>query len=186
MEIRVAGTDLPEAMFTHEDRRVRVVQQIAREMRKLRDHLLCHHCMSLCRHKDAETWRTYECCDELPSIRRTPGSSHYLRVSGHPKELIKDRPSRIPRVGTSTLALKPFTAGSVERRVAVGGVNQDIRVDDEHYRPSMAWYRASRSAISTNVPPLWNVGRGGSSCRFFCDRNNPRRAVSTSSDIVRL
>ena len=132
MEIRVAGTDLPDAMLTHEDRRVCVVQQIARKMRKLPDHLLCHCCVSLCRHEDAKTRRTYECRDKLPSIRRIPGSSHYLRVRCYPKELIKDRPSRVPSVGASTLALKPFTACSVERRVGVGGVNQDVRIDDEH------------------------------------------------------
>src|SRR4030095_10178471 len=52
--------------------------------------------------------------------------------------------------------------------------------------PSMAWCKASRSAMSTSVPPLWNVGRGGTSSRFRWDRNSPRRAVSTSSDIVRF
>jgi len=39
--------------------------------------------------------------------------------------------------------------------------------------------------MSTSVPPLRNVGRGGSFARFLDDRNSMRSAVSTSSDIVR-
>src|SRR5215470_20424864 len=53
------------------------------------------------------------------------------------------------------------------------------------YRPSMAWYRASRSAISTIAPPLRNAGSGERSTGFFWDRNRLRNAVSTNSDIVR-
>jgi hypothetical protein len=33
MEIRITGTDLPNAMFAHEDGCMRVMQQIAGEMR---------------------------------------------------------------------------------------------------------------------------------------------------------
>jgi hypothetical protein len=38
---------------------------------------------------------------------------------------------------------------------------EHIGVDDEHYRPSMTWYRESRFAMSTSAPPPRNVGRGG-------------------------
>jgi hypothetical protein len=37
--------------------------------------------------------------------------------------------------------------------IGVGRVDEDVRVRDEHYRPSMAWYRASPSATSTRWPP---------------------------------
>src|SRR5271157_5667105 len=53
------------------------------------------------------------------------------------------------------------------------------------YLPSIAWYNASRSAISTRAPPLWKTGKGGKSAVFFCARNRLRNAVSTSSDMVR-
>src|SRR5271166_373328 len=53
------------------------------------------------------------------------------------------------------------------------------------YLPSIAWYNASRSAISTRVPPLWKTGKGSRSAVFFCARNRLRNAVSTSSDMVR-
>src|SRR4030095_14716891 len=49
---------------------------------------------------------------------------------------------------------------------ASAAYTKDVGIDNQHYRPSMAWYKASRSVTSTNVPPLWNVGRGGTSCRF--------------------
>src|SRR4029077_16797185 len=78
VEIRVTGTDLPDSMFTHKNSRVRIVQQIAREMRKLRDHLLCDCCVSLCRDDAPEPGRGDKCRDELPGSRRAPRSSHYL------------------------------------------------------------------------------------------------------------
>src|SRR5271167_373711 len=53
------------------------------------------------------------------------------------------------------------------------------------YLPSIAWYNASRSAISTRAPPLWKTGKGGKSAVSFCARNRLRNAVSTSSDMVR-
>src|SRR5206468_6027695 len=103
----------------------------------------------------------------------------------HAQELVQDRPGRVPGVRAPALAFEPVAAGDVERRVGVGGVHQHVGVDDDHYRPSMAWYRASRSATSTSVPPLRKVGSGGGSSRFFWERNSRRSAVSTRSDIVR-
>jgi hypothetical protein len=46
----------------------------------------------------------------------------------------------------------------------------------------MAWYRASRLATSTSVPPLRKVGRAGILPRFRCELSNRCSAVSTSSD----
>lgn len=76
-------------------------------------------------------------------------------------------------------------APAMERGIRIGGVDEDVRVRDEHYRPSMAWYSASRSATSTRWPPLRNVGSGGRSPRLRWARNIRRSADSTSSDIVR-
>jgi hypothetical protein len=59
---------------------------------------------------------------------------------------------------TAALAAVQATRDKVhEMGIGVGGIHQHIGVDDEHYRPSIAWYRASRSAMSTIVPPLRNV-----------------------------
>lgn len=36
---------------------------------------------------------------------------------------------------------------------AIETVDEDVRIDDKHYRLSIASYSASRSAISTSAPP---------------------------------
>lgn len=149
VEIRVTGTDLPDSMFTHKNSRVRIVQQIAREMRKLRDHLLCDCCVSLGRDEDAETRRGDKCRDELPGFWPAPRPSHDLRVSRHPKKLIKDCPSRVPGVRPPSLTFEPVAAGSVEPRVAVGGVDQDIGVNDEHISSTAIFQTESASGIAS-------------------------------------
>lgn len=185
MEVRIPSTDLSDSMLAHKYGGMSVVQQIACEIGKLSDHLLCDHRVSLRGYEDAKAGRSNQRCDEFPRFCNIPRPSHDFRVCGHAKKFVKDRPRRIPGISAAALAFEPFAARRMRRRVTIGRVYQDVGIDDQHYRPSMAWYRASRSATSTNVPPLWNLGRGGRSCRFFCDRNSMRSAVSTRSDIVR-
>jgi len=167
VEVCIACADLPDSMLTHEDGCVRVVKQIAREVRQLYDDLPSHGRVPLSWDQSTESGRGEESLDEGPRFPCVPRPSHDSRMSCHAQELIQDRPGNIPSVRPPSLTFEPVATGSVERRVAVGGVNQNIGVNDEHYRPSIAWYRASRSATSTSVPPLWSVGSGGSSCFFF-------------------
>jgi hypothetical protein len=49
VKVSIASADLPDAMLTHEDRRVRVVQEIACEVRNFSENLLRDDGMSLCR-----------------------------------------------------------------------------------------------------------------------------------------
>src|SRR3990172_8760708 len=110
---------------------------------------------------------------------------HNSRMSRYTQEFIQNRPGGVPGIRGGTPIFKPAFAGGMVRRILIGCINQDVCIDDEHYRPSIAWYRESRSAISTSAPPLRNVGRGDNSSLFFRARNSDRNAVSTSSDIVR-
>jgi hypothetical protein len=185
VKVCIASADLPDSVLTHEDGGMRVVKQVACEVRNFSDDLLSNHRVSLSWDKSTESRRGEEPLDKGPGLPCVPRLSHYSRMGGYAQELIQDRPGDIPAVRPPSLTFEPVAAGSVERRVLVSGVHQDISVDEKHYRPSIAWYRASRSAISTRVPPLRNVGKGERSCCFLCDRNSMRSAVSTSSDIVR-
>jgi hypothetical protein len=57
MEIHVVRTDLLDAMLAHENCRVRIVEDISGQMRRLRNHLGGNVRMALCRHEHAETRR---------------------------------------------------------------------------------------------------------------------------------
>src|ERR1019366_5606467 len=114
-----------------------------------------------------------------------PRPPHHPRMRCDAQKLVKYPPGRVPGIWSRPLALEPVAAGGMKLRVGVGGINQHIGIDYKHYRPSMAWYRASRSAISTSAPPLRNDGRATIFSRLRCERSSRRSAVSTSSDMVR-
>ena len=57
MEVGVPGTDPPDSMLAHENGGVRVMEQIACQMRKLRDNLSGDIRVSLRRYEDTEPRR---------------------------------------------------------------------------------------------------------------------------------
>jgi len=66
----------------------------------------------------------------------------------------------------------------------VGRINQDVRIDDKHQRPSIKSSSASRFATFTRGIPPSKVGNGGRSFRDLRDWNMTRNADSKSSDMV--
>ena len=138
VKVCIASADLPDSVLTHEDRSMRIVKQVACEVRNFFDDLLSNHRVSLSRDKSTESRRGEKSLDEGPCFPRIPRPSHYSRMGRHTQELIQDRPGSIPGLWPPSLALEPLTAGSVEGRVLVSGVHQDIGVNKKHYRPSIA------------------------------------------------
>jgi hypothetical protein len=118
---------------------MRVVEQIACQVRKLLDNLRGDIRVSWRGDEDTQAGRGEHCHHEVPSCRHIPWPSHHSGVGGHAQELVQDRPSGIPGIGTPPLVLKPIAACGMKRRVFVGSVYEHIGVDDQHYRPSMAW-----------------------------------------------
>lgn len=186
VEVSIACDDAENAMLAHKHRRVRIVEQIAREMRDLRDNLRGNLFVARRWDQDAQAWTNQQRSYEGARLGCIPRPPHDPRVSRYAQELIEDPPGGISGVHSPSLAVEPFVTGGVVGRVSVGSVHEHVRVYDEHYRSSITPYRASRSAMSTSVPPPWNVGRGGMCFRFGREPRNSRKAVSTSSDIVRL
>jgi hypothetical protein len=122
-------------MLPHEDSGVRVVDDIAGEPRKLGDHFLSDIRVSLSRDKHTEARRAEEGGDEPPGACHAPRFPHDAGMSRHPHEFVKDRPSCVPRVGTAALPLDPIARFDVPLRIRVGGVNKDVRVDENQPLP---------------------------------------------------
>jgi len=156
MEVRVPCANPDYPMFTHQDCRVRIVEHIPRQLRNLFNNLLGNIGMPLRGNEHAEPPGAEQSRHEAPSLRGAPRTLHNPWVSGHAQELVNDRPCCVPRIRQTSLTLKPRPRFGMPWRIRVSSVDQNVRVDDKHlaYRPSMAWYRASRSAISTIAPPL--------------------------------
>lgn len=56
----------------------------------------------------------------------------------HPQELVANPPREVPGALATPPLLQKRATSLVLRCAFVGGVHQHVRIDDEHYRPSMA------------------------------------------------
>lgn len=82
VKIGIAGANLTDSILAHEDRGVRVVEEITAQMRKLRYELFGDLSMSLRRDEHAEAGRSKKGGDEAPRLWRVPWVAHYPRMSG--------------------------------------------------------------------------------------------------------
>lgn len=132
MEVSIAGTDPPDAVLAHENGGVRVMEQIACQMRELFDNLCGHIRVPLRGYQDTESGRGEQRRDEVPCCRRIPWASHYAWVSRNAQEFVQNGPSRIPGIRMHSLAFEPVSACAIKRGVMVGSIYQHIGIDDEH------------------------------------------------------
>ena len=132
MKIRIPSTYDPDSVLAHEGGCVRIMEQVACEMGNFRDDLRGDLGVPRRRDENAQTWRGEQRFYELPRRARTPRLSHYARVRGHAQELVQDGPRDIPGIRALALALEPGAARGMDGRVFVGGVDEDVGVDDQH------------------------------------------------------
>jgi hypothetical protein len=132
IKIGIPRADAPDAVFAHENCRVRVVQQVTGKMRQLQNDLFCNIGMPVCRDKNCEARRGQERRHKPPCRSRGPGASHDPWMRGYAQKLVDYSPSGVPGVGPRALAFKPMAARSVELGINVSGINQNICVDSEH------------------------------------------------------
>src|SRR5262249_11712422 len=81
MEIGIPGTDSSDPVFAHENSGMRIVDQIAGEVRQLQNDLFGDIGVSLRRDENREARRGEQRHDELPRRRRAARPSHDPRVS---------------------------------------------------------------------------------------------------------
>jgi len=105
VEVRIPGADPENPVLAHENGCVRVVQQIARQVRKLRNHLPGYIGMSLRRAEHTEPGGGEQRGNEVPRCRRTPWPAHYLGMGRHAQKFVQNPPSGIPSIRTHSLAL---------------------------------------------------------------------------------
>ena len=139
MEVSIPSTDPPDAVLAHENGGMRVMEQIACQMRQFPNDLSGHISVPLRGYQDTEPGRGEQRRDEVPCCRRIPWASHYARVSCNAQEFVQNGPSRVPGIRAHSLAFEPVSARGIKRGIMVGSIYQHIGVDDEHHRPSIAW-----------------------------------------------
>jgi hypothetical protein len=161
VKVRVASKNLPNTMLPHEDGCMRVVQQVPREVRNFLPRLAqqpSHVSVSVLKCPDQVKQEAPERIS-TPHLRSTVAASHVdvsSRVGTH-KGLTRSC-TRHQHVIVGAPTSRGSHCGTTNQ---LSGIHKDVGIDKKHYRPSIAWYKASRSATSTNVPPLRYLGNGG-------------------------
>ena len=107
-----------------------VMEQIAGQIGKFRKHLSSHLSMARGGDKHTHSGRLEQVGNEFPGLLYAAGPLHHPRMSGHSQKFVQNGPTRVPGIGPPALALKPRSRRSMEWRISVRSIDQDIGVNE--------------------------------------------------------
>jgi hypothetical protein len=133
-EARVAGVDAADPVLSHEDGRVGVVDQVAREAGRLVERPRRDLTVALAMPQDPRARRREKRLDEPPRRRCGPRARQHAWVGDDTNDLVDDTPREKPRERPPAQLFEERPAPGVLHAVRVGCVDEHARVDDEHPR----------------------------------------------------
>src|SRR5215475_4461909 len=107
MKVSIMGHDLADAMLTHKDSGMYVMNEVPRQKGKFGKYLLNNIGMALCRNKDIQSWRREKGRDKTPGFQGGPRPPHYARMCSNPEEFIQNRPGGVPGIHPASLVVQP-------------------------------------------------------------------------------
>ena len=157
MKVRIAGHNASDAVFAHQDGGMGIVQDVALQIGQL------HECRA--QYLGVTVGRQQHRCrrcgehgiDELPGDRCCPGFAEHSGMSADTQKFVDDVPSQIPRRCLHPPLLKSRAARLVKVRIAVGGIDQNIRINDEH---SALVHRLEQSIAIRHVHRVATAAQG--------------------------
>ena len=132
MEVGISGIDAPNPVLAHQDGGVGVVYHVPSEVRELREYLGGDRGMPVRGEEDAQAGGGQQRLNEFPRARRWPGLPENSGMRRHPEEFVKNAPGQVPGRGLAAPVLEARMALAMERGICIGGVDEDVRVRDEH------------------------------------------------------
>lgn len=138
MEVGVSSADSPDAVFAHETCGLGVVPEVASESRNLFYDITENLVMPLCLDEEAESGSRRHRIEELVGRSTRPGMPKDAWMGDDPEELIADPPGQEPCRAAHTPPFEECPTTRVLWRAGVRRIHQNICVDHEHYRPSIA------------------------------------------------
>lgn len=131
VEVCVPRADLADAVFAHQNSGVRVMNEVAGQLRHLVNEVLCDIGVPRRRHQYAQTWRGKERQYELPCRWRRPRTPHDARMGRNPQEFVDNRPRHVPRVRSRATLFEPLATRRVMGRSGVRRIHENVGIDDE-------------------------------------------------------
>jgi hypothetical protein len=98
VEISIASADSTDAVLPHENGCVRVVHEIAGDVRQFRKDLFSDLGVSLRGNENTKPGRGHERSYKFPRIRYAPGPAEHSWVGGNAEKFVQYRPSRVPSI----------------------------------------------------------------------------------------
>ena len=132
MEVGISGIDAANPVLAHQDGGVGVVYHVASEVRELREYLGGDRGMPVRGEENAQAGGSQQRLNEFPRTRRWPGLPENSGVRRHPEEFVQYAPRHVSGRGLAAPVLEARMALSMEGGIRIGGVDEDVRVRDEH------------------------------------------------------
>jgi len=130
VKVCIAGVDSTHPVLPHEYGCMKVMGDTSAQIGELNESAGKKGGVSWCREEDGAPRRGKEGREKSPRFSCRPREAVHSRMGGEPDELIADRPGKEPGRGVVSPLLKERPAGIVRFRIAVNGINKDIRVDE--------------------------------------------------------
>ena len=137
MKIGIPGINRLDTVLLHQDGDVKIKNQISGEMRQGLHHCPGNLSMALGFAQDSEARRSEQRFYKLPCFTDLERLPEHIGMGGHSKKLINYPPRQIPGAGLLAPILKKSPAPGVSGRILVGGVKQNIGIDNKHLQRSI-------------------------------------------------
>ena len=132
MEVGIPGIDAPNPVLAHQDGSVGVMDHISGEVREFSEDLGGDRGVPFCGDKDTQARGGEHRFNEFPRARDRPGLPEDPGVRRHSEEFVQNAPCHVPGRGLASPLLEAGMALPVKGGIPIGGVDEDIRVRDEH------------------------------------------------------
>lgn len=131
MEVAVARDDAADAVLAHQGGGVEVVHQVVARVRDVGEASVQDRGVALRGAQHASAGRPQQDAQERVGLADGPRSGVDTRMGGDAQELVGDAPGEEPGCGPRPRVLEQAATREVELAAGVGGVEQDVGVDDE-------------------------------------------------------
>ena len=137
VEIGVSGVNGADTILSHQDRGMRVENQIARDSGHFGKHLRGRMSVTIGLGQKSERRRCEQSVEKVPRLIAGEGLRHDAGMGHHAEKLVDNAPSEIPGSRLRAAGLEEFPAAVMFGSVLVRTVNQDVGIDDEQSYPSI-------------------------------------------------